>query len=478
MYSIQIMVDAETTENAKTNQLREPGAKSLVRIGAVIKTPITRVLRAQVGWALLVSAVGVFACDDGAEPAGSFVVKGGGATAGSTNGGGGSNGEGGSFAGSSNSAGTGGNAGTTTVGGAGGTAGGAGMSGTSGAGGNAGASGAFGGGAGSSGSGGTGPDGIAPDGANPGEKPSQNGSNEVTVAPGSDSVFRVDALPGEHIGFFLTFEPGVAGVKLELSRWDGQTSQVLAFTDGGSGLRTIAAFDSNGPRTFWARVSADEAFVGNLEIVRTPFTDGAKCESDCDRLLQLPVRNEPNTDGYDWTPSTVFRYQFARRDLLMFFRFSARQLALAGRAPIIPEDFSQWDGQTPGVDVGAPRHASHQNGKDVDISLYGTDGLSVWRSYCDAVNTGDGRECVAGTASGLDGRANAEMFGAFFQSQRVTMSFLDQELIPIVIDGAAEAAADNSLDPSLLPLFSDGVHIQHWPNHDNHVHVRISEAAY
>jgi len=30
----------------------------------------------------------------------------------------------------------------------------------------------------------------------------------------------------------------------------------------------------------------------------------------------------------------------------------------------------------------------------------------------------------------------------------------------------------------LLPLYSDGKHVQHWPNHDNHIHVRVSEEAY
>jgi hypothetical protein len=70
------------------------------------------------------------------------------------------------------------------------------------------------------------------------------------------------------------------------------------------------------------------------------------------------------------------------------------------------------------------------------------------------------------------------MYGGFLQSARVTMSFLDAELIPIVIEGAADAVASGDLDPSLEPLYSDGRHLQHWPNHDNHIHVRISEEPY
>jgi hypothetical protein len=143
--------------------------------------------------------------------------------------------------------------------------------------------------------------------------------------------------------------------------------------------------------------------------------------------------------------------------------------------PFIPEDFSQWDGETPGADVGALRHASHQRGRDVDISLYGEDGLSEWRSYCMATTVDGGRACVAGSIENFDGYANALFFGDFFRTGRVTMCFLDQELTPYVVMGAEEASAVGELDASLVPLYSDGRHLQHWPNHDNHIHIRVSE---
>ena len=176
-------------------------------------------------------------------------------------------------------------------------------------------------------------------------------------------------------------------------------------------------------------------------------------------------------------PSTVMRYQFGRRDLLMMVRYTAQQMALAGYGPIIPEDFSQWDGETPGVDRGAPRHASHQRGKDVDISLYGLDGQAPWRTYCELMWT-DGRECVPGTVMNYDGYANARMFAGFYQSGRVTRCFLDEELIPPTENGADTGVADGSIAAALRPLYSDGVHLQHWPFHDNHIHVRISEEPY
>jgi hypothetical protein len=173
-------------------------------------------------------------------------------------------------------------------------------------------------------------------------------------------------------------------------------------------------------------------------------------------------------------PYTIYRYQYGRRDLVMFVRYAGRQMASLGFTPFVPADFSQWDGQTPGIDVGSPRHVSHQRGKDVDLSLYGTDGVSRFRPYCTL--TGD--ECVAGTMMGFDGLANALFFGQIFESGRVTMCFLDRELIPYAADGAEQASSAGMLDPGLVPLYSDGRHLQHWPNHYNHIHVRVSEEDY
>jgi hypothetical protein len=320
--------------------------------------------------------------------------------------------------------------------------------------------------------------GVAPMDAIPGEDIATGDTVLVDAPVDEPVVVRVDVQPSEHITFFLTFDREDASVELEVLRWDGASPVSLGVTDAGPGLRTLAAFDPTGPRTFWARITAHDAeLASTLTITRVPFEDAPVCESDCAHLLQLPLANDPLRDGYASRPSTVFRYQYGRRDLVMFVRHAAQHMVALGMAPIIPEDFSQWDGETPGTDVGAPRHASHQRGKDVDLSLYGDDGLSEWRSYCTTQPTDGGRECIPGTIDGLDGYANALFVGDFFATGRVTMCFLDQELIPALIDGAETAASVGELDASLVPLYSDGTHLQHWPNHDNHVHVRVSEEA-
>ncbi|MFO0709537.1 MAG: hypothetical protein U0353_06840 [Sandaracinus sp.] len=319
--------------------------------------------------------------------------------------------------------------------------------------------------------------GIAPHPGIEGEIDASDGELPVHVTPTSPALVRIEAAPNEHVTFFLTFTEGLRTIELEVLRWDGERAVSLGVTDAGPGLRTLAAFDPSGPRTFWARVTTElPSLDATLTITRVPFDDGPMCLEDCAHLLQMPLPNDPALDGYTTRSSTVFRYQYGRRDLLMYVRHAAQRVAGLGMAPLIPEDFSQWDGMTPGTDVGAPRHASHQRGKDVDISLHGLDGMNEWRSYCTPEATADGRECVPGTIMNFDGTANAIWFGDIFASGRVTMCFLDRELIPAAVTGAEEASLVGELDDTLVPLFDDGVHLQHWPNHDNHLHVRVSES--
>jgi hypothetical protein len=320
--------------------------------------------------------------------------------------------------------------------------------------------------------------GVAPDDFHPGEVPLADGDNTVDVAAGGTAIFRIESAPSEHVAFKLTF-PAASGVVMAAERWNGTAAVNLGETDAGAGLRVLAVRDASQDRTYWVIVKAGpQALHGTLAVTRTPFEDGNTCAADCTRLLQLPLPNDPVVDGYATDSATVFRYWFGRRDMLMFLRTAGRKQALAGYAPFIPQDLSQWDGQTPGTDVGAPRHASHQRGKDVDISLYGTDGLAPWRSYCTITTASGGRQCVAGTVMGFDSYTTAIEVASFFETGRVTMSFLDQQLIAKIIPGSMQAATDGKISPTLVPLYSDGVHIQNWPNHDNHIHIRVSETPY
>jgi hypothetical protein len=301
-----------------------------------------------------------------------------------------------------------------------------------------------------------------------------NGANVVSVAAGTEAVFELATVPGEHASVQLTFTGGASDVELVVVR-DGDE---LGSDNDGAGLRTLAVLDQRAAAKFLVKVVAGENVSGTITLVRTAFQDGATCTADCARLIQLPLPNDPMVDGYDvqWA---IKRYQFGRRDLIMFTREAAKQRAAAGKQPFLPADFSAWDGRTPGLDVNAPRHVSHQRGKDVDLSLYGKDGKAPWRSYCSTTVTSDGRICQDGTVvTNFDAYENARYFAPFMATGRMTHGFLDGELIEKVKPAATQAKNDGMIPASVLPLYSDGSHLQHWPNHDNHIHVRVSETAY
>lgn len=320
------------------------------------------------------------------------------------------------------------------------------------------------------------PAGVAPAGAVPGELVLADGPTAVALDAKQTLTYRLESEPGQHVAFALTFPTTVTGVVMTVRRWDGAKPVALVATDAGAGLRVLAAIDEEGPRTFWVDVTAGaSALAGTLTTTRTPFVEGIHCQSDCARLLQLPPPDDAR-DGYRLDGATL-RYEFGRRDLVMYLRYAGRARAAEGKEPFLVGDLSQWDGQTPGTDVGAPRHLSHQRGKDVDITLYGSDGHAGWRNFCTTQAVSGGTECVPGTRHDFSGVESAREIAHFYESGRVTMCFLDRELIAVTAPGAATASAAGQIDPALVPLFSDGTHLQHWPNHENHVHIRVSETA-
>jgi hypothetical protein len=315
---------------------------------------------------------------------------------------------------------------------------------------------------------------VAPAGAVKDEVAAKDGANALATTATSWS-YRVDALPSEHVAFELTFAPTTAKVTASVDRWSGTTPVSIGSTADGSGLRVLAVRDAGATRTFWMRVASVGALTSaSLKVTRTSFAEGIKCAADCAKLLQLPLPNDKAVDGYAVTAAPA-RYQFGRRDMVMFIRQVAAEMAKTGHSAIEVADISQWNGETPGTDVGALRHLSHQRGKDVDLSLYGLDKKSVWRSYCTTETTSGGTICKTGTATNFDAYTNAAFFGRFYASDRVTYMFLDQVLIAEVKPQAAQVIKDGHVSATYAPYYADGKHLQHWPNHGNHVHVRVSE---
>lgn len=302
---------------------------------------------------------------------------------------------------------------------------------------------------------------IAPDGAMAGETDGVVGDNPIALGASWGAPIRFDVPAETHVGFRLSFAPSGASVDMQVLEWDGIAVQEMALTNGGSGERVLAVLDARANRTFWVR--ARGAVTGaSLAAVFTLFVEGPQCQDDCDHMLQLPLPSDPAVDGYDMAGFVVYRYQFGRRDLLMSLRHAGRRVAAQGLAPFTVQDISKADGSQP------PGHASHDLGKDVDISVYDAAGAPVWYPLCDEI----ANECIPGTDHGMDVEAMALKIAPMLESGRVTYIFLDAEFHDALFAAAAALVSAGEISSWLLPYMEDVV--THWPNHNNHIHVRYA----
>jgi hypothetical protein len=200
---------------------------------------------------------------------------------------------------------------------------------------------------------------------------------------GSVSVF-LTSEPSKHVGISFLFDDLNAPITMAVSRCEGPQNVQLGQDTSRVGRRMLSIFDSGPSLQYVIELSTSgESVQGSLQIVRTTFRDGEKCTDDCDRLLQFPLPNDVNVDGYHMAKHALFRYQFGRRDVLMLARHTFRSMRAADYGPAIVLDLSQWDGKTPGIDVGKPRHHSHKRGIDIDVSLYDNAAVARLRAFCD-----------------------------------------------------------------------------------------------
>jgi hypothetical protein len=311
--------------------------------------------------------------------------------------------------------------------------------------------------------------------------------------------FEFESEPDQHVALTLTFNELNAPIVMSLRRRDAKPDEVMASDMSGKGRRMLSVFEPEVPMVFIVEISTTTTDVRcSLEIVRTPFADGDECERDCARLLQFPLPMDASWDGYSIPVGSRYRYQFGRRDVIMLTRHVAREMRKANYGPIRILDLSQWDGDTPGKDVGVPRHQSHKRGIDVDLSLFDNSGTARLRAYCDTktapmkINEGVGCEfvysadkqpaagsgglvCRAGRVHDFNSYGVARMLGLFFSTGSVRLSFLDQELLLLTREACQSVLFDGLITQEIAELFSDGVHLQKLSNHFDHIHIRLKE---
>jgi hypothetical protein len=171
------------------------------------------------------------------------------------------------------------------------------------------------------------------------------------------------------------------------------------------------------------------------------------------------------------------RYQFARPDVAMALMDAFRDTRLRYRRdPVTVADISQWNGKRPAVDLGAPRHVSHEGGRDVDLGLPATDGPSSVRDHCDRDTSKDFTKavCKKGSVRGLDAGRLAYLLGRLVKKGNVDKIFLDAELIDPMAKAALALRTQGVLKPDVADkLQPEGGVVRHLAWHTDHVHVRF-----
>jgi hypothetical protein len=215
----------------------------------------------------------------------------------------------------------------------------------------------------------------------------------------------------------------------------------------------------------------EEALLARVLVAPSRTLPGADDEPP---LIGMPSPARRD-DGY--LLERPGRYQFARPDvasaLVDAFRDTRRRFR---RDPISIADISQWDGRRPALDVGKPRHTSHEGGRDVDIGLPSTLEPSTLRDHCDKVVSADFSKgwCRAGTAHDLDALRLAFLLGRLVNTRTVDKIFIDQEFIAPLAEAARRLHNPKSFPSWVVDrLQPEARVVRHVGWHTDHVHVRF-----
>lgn len=250
---------------------------------------------------------------------------------------------------------------------------------------------------------------------------------------------------------------------------DGMLPRVLAFAPCERGCRLGLVVDVTDP------VAIEVTTADPAEIVAPPPRELARGDARARPLVALPPPSSAD-DGY--VLQTPHRYAFLRVDVALVLREALRVTRRRLRGdPIALGDASQWDGNRPATDRGAPRHISHVGGRDIDIALPSSDGTqSLVRDRCRGVLLAEDRYgCAPGTVKGLDAVRLALLLGAMcdLAPGEIVKIFLDDVYRKEVVAIAPSLVEKRWLKAEAAAALSeDGVLIAS-PWHTDHVHVRF-----
>lgn len=286
-------------------------------------------------------------------------------------------------------------------------------------------------------------------------------------------------LPEGFVRMQIEVEPGlltsivVFGNQDALLHFSIDPVRVVDALDEDGLLPRVASFVApEGVRVVTVNVELKEP--GKLARVAAERVDKPPTDGQIAPLIGLPSPSRRD-DGYLIGRSG--RYQFARPDVIVALVDAFRETRQRFRRdPIAVADITQWNGRRPAIDVGKPRHVSHEGGRDVDIALPSLEEPSTMRDHCEKVLNEAQTEgvCRPGTSQALDAARLAYLLGKLIKHGTVEKVFLDREFIDEVA-----RASKRLVKPKVFPawvaerLQPDAGVLRHVAWHTDHVHVRF-----
>lgn len=323
----------------------------------------------------------------------------------------------------------------------------------------------------------------------------------ATVAPGRVvTVGIVAALPAGDLDL-VTFDSSNQCVG---GRSPGTCVSPTRFDETGEEFQTVVNARDAGSKTWLFQVNGYQAATNGyvLSVDELAWSDGrdcgapytpAECTGQFDaggRMLQVPYAALDDAyvgDGYRL--DSPANYRFARRELVMLLRYAIHrtQQKFPNTLALGVKDLAQRDGESPGLDVGDPRHpaGAHVQGGSVDVAWFTTLAGSAAVPYnqvriiCDAnQGSNDGTQCTsaATTLHVVDLPRQVFFLASLFESARLRVIGVDQVIAPLL-----QQEADRQLslgwisqaerDAFFGPKLASGAG---WPFHHHNIHVSLA----
>jgi len=276
----------------------------------------------------------------------------------------------------------------------------------------------------------------------------------------------------------------------------GPATYGAAYRTNENGLEYHSLLAMAGPTVGYFNVHPFAAATNqyDLHVTTTPWQDSPLCTAgfgfdECRGyngaatgiVYHFPFarKDDPYVpDGY--MLESYSSYRWLRRELIMLVRHAIHEVQqkFPRTGPLGLLDMGDKFAVTPGFDVGDPRHpeSTHDQGGNIDIAYYQTDGENNGQIVCGANENlnNDGYYCTSTAGNVLDVQRTAYFIAVLNLHPRLRVIGIDTMLAPLI---QAEAKKQRDAGDITAKQYSDLVANMAsgdgWPFHHHHMHVSM-----